>query len=176
MQLKRPVNVLCRCWSNAHARWEFLLSTAFSVSWHQGRVQGKQENASTCSSPRGSSTNRKPRPDNVLLSKCVCDRLCSLFGNSTNVSIQTSWWEAKKSAKMWKWSLWHKTDSLDSNSKNYVSTFTLVFTGVVEVTSLQSQTIRNYIPQLSSDDDMTHYGFTDQFTKLTESNNNVTFS
>lgn len=51
-----------------------------------------------------------------------------------------------------------------------------MFTGVVEVTSLQSQTIRNYIPQLSSDDDMTHYGFTDQFTKLTESNNNVTFS
>lgn len=42
-------------------------------------MQGKQENASTCSSPRGSSTNRKPRPDNVLLSKCVCDRLCSDF-------------------------------------------------------------------------------------------------
>lgn len=110
----------------------------------------------------------------LSVSVIVC--ALTLFGNSTNVSIQTSWWEAKKSAKMWKWSLWHKTDSLDSNSKNYVSTFTLVFTGVVEVTSLQSQTIRNYIPQPSSDDDMTHYGFTDQFTKLTESNNNVTFS
>lgn len=77
---------------------------------------------------------------------------------------------------MWKWSLRHKTDSLDSNSKNYVRTSTLVFTGVVEVTSLQSQKIRSYIPQHSSNDDMTHYGFTDQFTKLTESNNNLTFS
>lgn len=71
---------------------------------------------------------------------------------------------------MWKWSLRHKTDSLDSSSEKYVST--LVFTGVVEVTSLQSQIIRHYIPQHSSDDDTTHYGFTNQFTEFTESNGN----
>lgn len=77
---------------------------------------------------------------------------------------------------MWKWSLRHKTDSLDHSSETYVRA--LVFISIVEVTSLQSQKIRNDIPQHSPDDDMTHYGFTDQFTKPNENsgNNNVTFS